>query len=796
MRKLIILIIIIYFSLISFSFAVPDYSKADFNYYVEFNHAGFIGSDSLIYINGDFYKSDSDIYVIEDDATLDKIVSKIDTDNSDTGVVVDTNTGLKYEPNQYNYYIKFRHAGYIASDEQIYINGDYYKAGLGQTPICVFEDDGAIDGFFTSIDTDNSDTGAVVDANFDFKYKPFHYKYYIRFNHGGYIASDEKIYIDGEVFKSGLGYTSICVFEDDGAIDELTTSINTRLSDTGIIVGTNTGLKYRPEHYNYYIKFDHGGYIASDNVIYVDGDYYRSDSKICVFDDDGSIRKIVSSIDVDSMHTGVVVDNDNNVNNIKSISDLPPIPLDPEQQYSYKHELVLKTNDGGYRLYTSRDLWRGMSHVEYLGTTTYEIYINLDSDQFFAKIHEWVYDAVNHEWDFVVTYGADEALEYFAGFDFSDVFYVNHDIYDFGIGKTIINRTIVDPENDEVYIVFDYPSDGKVHAQSKIKCKVSYRIPKEGNSKLRPLISNSINFNLVSHDYTEEGNYVEGSFVFTSDVEKGYTTLVASYNVDGGTNKKELTTYRSKNLVDENNDGIDDNTGEPVTDDLIRQELNDINNKLDELNAKIAEIKQILESINSNTDLAVTNQKLDQLITAITQIAGEVDFDSINSRLDQLIDEISNIDINVDTDSMEDKLDDINDNLSELLTQISAQNNTDMSFDAIGVRDNISSKFGVSSLSNSLSRLETMNTSKGSVPKITINLNDIFSKSMSRINPNVPNPFSNEESTLIDFSMFEEIQFLGFSIIDYFRNLIGVGFIWTTFLYVWRKIIPNKTIGY
>lgn len=109
------------------------------------------------------------------------------------------------------------------------------------------------------------------------------------------------------------------------------------------------------------------------------------------------------------------------------------------------------------------------------------------------------------------------------------------------------------------------------------------------------------------------------------------------------------------------------------------------------------------------------------------------------------------------------------------------------------IKDKITEKFVNPRFTKTWDVLKNMNNVREAPPKITFSLKALFSASTERFGVN--NPFGDEQSTLIDFGMLQNYNFVGISIIDYFRGIVGMGFIITTFLYVWRKITPSDAIG-
>jgi len=108
---------------------------------------------------------------------------------------------------------------------------------------------------------------------------------------------------------------------------------------------------------------------------------------------------------------------------------------------------------------------------------------------------------------------------------------------------------------------------------------------------------------------------------------------------------------------------------------------------------------------------------------------------------------------------------------------------------------NITNKLNIGPLSTAWERLNNINTAKGDPPVIKINLHSILNAGTSHIAPGTMNPFADEDTVFIDFGVLENYQFGGYSVVDYFRTLIGAGFIYTTLLYIWRKLIPDKAVS-
>lgn len=318
-------------------------------------------------------------------------------------------------------------------------------------------------------------------------------------------------------------------------------------------------------------------------------------------------------------------------------------------------------------------------------------YIYVENDEF--EDNKYVYKYVlNNDGDtwIPVQNRVDYAFELSVGLvsydiDYFDEFiFVSDSISNYETGEVVFDKT-TEIDISEPYIRFVYPNDMYAHEQQNIEFKVEYKVPVGGNSKHRPIISNSTNFQLLEHNYNDVDGYYEGYFVFTSDVQEGYTKITASYSAEDFDDSVFVTTYYDPYIVDENGDGIDDNTNLPIQQGVI--------------NADVASLKQ----------------------------------------------------------KFEDKL-----------------------------------KYGI--LENSMKKLENINTEKGAPPVISINLNEIFNAGTKYINNDIENPFNDEETTFIDFGILEDITFMNVSVVDYFRDIIAAGFIWLTFMYVWRKIVPSKAV--
>lgn len=117
--------------------------------------------------------------------------------------------------------------------------------------------------------------------------------------------------------------------------------------------------------------------------------------------------------------------------------------------------------------------------------------------------------------------------------------------------------------------------------------------------------------------------------------------------------------------------------------------------------------------------------------------------------------------------------------------------------------DSVTDKFIDSSsfnpLASSLSALQEMTLSDGScsAPSFRLPLNDLKNVSY-RFTGNTDNVFPESSPVFVSFELLEDkekFSFMNMSIIEIIRLLISAGMLYTTFLYVWRKIVPDKVIG-
>lgn len=110
------------------------------------------------------------------------------------------------------------------------------------------------------------------------------------------------------------------------------------------------------------------------------------------------------------------------------------------------------------------------------------------------------------------------------------------------------------------------------------------------------------------------------------------------------------------------------------------------------------------------------------------------------------------------------------------------------------MEDSLPDNFRIPKLENSLKKLEEMNTGQAPPPVIKINLGAIYNAGTDRFG-NPSNPFGDGERVFFDFGALNTYTWGGLPLIEYFRFIIGIGFVWTTVIYVWRKITPSESIG-
>jgi hypothetical protein len=119
----------------------------------------------------------------------------------------------------------------------------------------------------------------------------------------------------------------------------------------------------------------------------------------------------------------------------------------------------------------------------------------------------------------------------------------------------------------------------------------------------------------------------------------------------------------------------------------------------------------------------------------------------------------------------------------------------DIKFDTNNIKDILSNKLGYNTLVNALTKLQNINNGTYDCPKIKINLFDVFNASTSRFAPNISNPFMNKEYDYIDFCILEEYEIFNMNLVEFLKTCLGTFFIFRTFMYCWRKIIPNDSLN-
>lgn len=115
-----------------------------------------------------------------------------------------------------------------------------------------------------------------------------------------------------------------------------------------------------------------------------------------------------------------------------------------------------------------------------------------------------------------------------------------------------------------------------------------------------------------------------------------------------------------------------------------------------------------------------------------------------------------------------------------------------LSIDVAAVQEGIMEPFRLPRFQQTWNVIQDFDTLSVEPPKLNINLGQLFGAGTSLFISQ--NPFSNSDSTFIDFSLLNQYSFGGMPLISYFRFLTGVGFIWTTFNYCWRKLTPDTVI--
>lgn len=213
------------------------------------------------------------------------------------------------------------------------------------------------------------------------------------------------------------------------------------------------------------------------------------------------------------------------------------------------------------------------------------------------------------------------------------------------------------------------------------------------------------------------------------------------------------------------------------------------------LNTTVAFPNLSLEDLQSisNDDVQGFVVAIDDALVNDETVDVVIDYDGSNVKVgDVTVDENGNVDGGTTNPPINGEL---TETVNNIYNEINNGNNMDPNFDPTMIKDKFEEKLNLGALKNALERLNNINTEKGAPPVIYLNLNKLFNAGTSEINPNVQNPFANEDTVFIDFGILETFTFGGYSLVDYFRTLIAAGFIWTTLLYVWGKIVPNKVVS-
>ncbi|QUI24852.1 hypothetical protein HZI73_22240 [Vallitalea pronyensis] len=112
--------------------------------------------------------------------------------------------------------------------------------------------------------------------------------------------------------------------------------------------------------------------------------------------------------------------------------------------------------------------------------------------------------------------------------------------------------------------------------------------------------------------------------------------------------------------------------------------------------------------------------------------------------------------------------------------------------DVQALYDAILERFNYNIFSDTLKKLEKLKTAPKTPPKITINLHAMFDtlKNLGDFD----NTLEDKETVFIDFAILDELQFQGVSVIEWFRGLINIGMIITTFFHIKNKVMPQKAM--
>lgn len=107
---------------------------------------------------------------------------------------------------------------------------------------------------------------------------------------------------------------------------------------------------------------------------------------------------------------------------------------------------------------------------------------------------------------------------------------------------------------------------------------------------------------------------------------------------------------------------------------------------------------------------------------------------------------------------------------------------------------NLSGKTPLAPLKGALERLKQLKQSE-TPPVFKINLRSLINASTTTLSPGAGDALPDEETSYLDFGQLSVIQFGGYSLIQYFRTLIGALMVWFTIRYIWKGIVPDSTIG-
>lgn len=102
-------------------------------------------------------------------------------------------------------------------------------------------------------------------------------------------------------------------------------------------------------------------------------------------------------------------------------------------------------------------------------------------------------------------------------------------------------------------------------------------------------------------------------------------------------------------------------------------------------------------------------------------------------------------------------------------------------------------KLPIAPLEEVLRKIEEIQVAKPSPPVFKINIHSL-AEPFKGIGSGFDNSFDDEDVAWLDFAKLEEVQFMGSSVIDWFRTLISALFIWLTVQGLWRRITSNEVV--